>query len=422
MGKNNTAQLKLAESFLGEGSARFCRYCGIPVGSAFCCAYVSTIFGMAGNAEMFCNGRKEVNCPRALDWCYDHLASIPIYLAMPSDIIFFDWNDNEVADHIGFVKERLSDVEVKTIEGNTGGGIVAYRTRKISDIQAVFRPDFPAKFDTDKVLEIDGQFGYNSIACLQKALGVKKVDGILGQQTVKALQAKVGVKQDGSWGVKTSKAVQKKLCGFTGDDVDGWFGNKSVKALQRWINSRRKRVVKIGQATCDERGKATGGKAGDQTGREVAISNWSYSKTPGAWNHWDKVLRAKDPKIAEKIAKSMKDACANDRIGYDLSSSDRGTLYDEAKRFGWDLSKIKVKCETSCVDLVSVCLNSAGIKTPKYWASKNVYKDLMATRKFECLVGKAYVASSDKLKPGDILNAPDAPHTAMVVEVTEEWK
>jgi cell wall-associated NlpC family hydrolase len=68
---------------------------------------------------------------------------------------------------------------------------------------------------------------------LRKALGMKP-SSILSRAVVLELQKKVGVKQDGSWGVKTSKAVQKMV----GTTVDGAFGVKSVKALQKWINKQ----------------------------------------------------------------------------------------------------------------------------------------------------------------------------------------
>ena len=45
-------------------------------------------------------------------------------------------------------------------------------------------------------------------------------------------------------------------------------------------------AVKIGSARIDENGKAHGGAAGDQTGKEVSTQNW-YSR------NW-RVFRAKD--------------------------------------------------------------------------------------------------------------------------------
>jgi gametolysin len=42
-------------------------------------------------------------------------------------------------------------------------------------------------------------------------------------------------------------------------------------------------MIKIGQASRDERGKYSGGKAGDQDGQEVAIRSW-YNRP------WNKIL------------------------------------------------------------------------------------------------------------------------------------
>lgn len=166
----------------------------------------------------------------------------------------------------------------------------------------------------------------------------------------------------------------------------------------------------IGQATAGENG-ATGNKAGDQSGREAATAAWGYGKGPYKWVY---VFRAKDPETGKKLADTMIKACANNHIGYDLN--DRVTCYDEAKKVGWDVEKINVNCETSCVDLVAVCLEAAGIHAPRGWASVSVYGDLMPTGLFDCYSSADYVASDAKLLPGDILCNPDGPHTAMVVE------
>ena len=236
MGKSNIEQLAIARKYLGQGGSHFRKYCGLPAGSAWCDAYVTTIFHEAGNASLFCDGKKQTYCPTTIKWCYNNLASIPPYLALPSDIIFFDWELNGVPNHIGFVRERKSCDEIYTIEGNTGNSICANRTRNTKYVQAVFRPHFkPTAFDVNKELVIDGLMGYHTIARLQKALGVE-VDGILGKGTLRALQKWAGVTQDAIWGKGTSKAIQKKL----GVTADGYFGKNSVMALQRWCNSQYK--------------------------------------------------------------------------------------------------------------------------------------------------------------------------------------
>lgn len=238
MGMNSIQLYNLAKSYLGDGGSRFRQFCGLPPNAAWCAAFVGYIFAKGGDASLFYGGRKVVYVPSAQTWCRANLAEIPLYMAMPMDIITFDWNSNGVPDHIGFVKARKSDTEIYTIEGNTSGGIVAEKTRPAKYVSGVWRPQFrPTSFTTLKKLVVDGQFDYNSIACLQLALrrgGYYKgeIDAILGKETVKALQKKVGVAPDGAWGIKTTKAVQKWL----NIKVDGWWGVSSTKSLQRWIN------------------------------------------------------------------------------------------------------------------------------------------------------------------------------------------
>lgn len=229
--KNNIQLYQIAKTYLGTKGSEPRKYCGLPSSAAWCCAFVSFIFYKGDDAKLWYGGKKVVYCPSAMTWCRANLAEIPIYLAMPMDVIFFDWNINGTADHIGFVRERKTDQSVYTIEGNTDGGKVALKTRPVKYVAGVFRPHFTGTY-TIKKLDIDGQFGYNSIAMLRKALGLSP-SSILDKATVKALQKKVGVAQDGSWGTKTSKAVQKLI----GVKQDGYFGEKSVKALQKWINS-----------------------------------------------------------------------------------------------------------------------------------------------------------------------------------------
>ena len=230
--KSNTQQLKIAEKYLGNGGARFRKYCGLGGSAPWCNAFVSYIFHEATNDTLFCNGAKETYCPHSIKWCYDNLAAIPIYLALPSDVIYFDWEQNGTPNHIGFVRARKSATEIYTIEGNTDGGKVAYKTRTVKYVQAVFRPHFkPTSFSATKALEVDGKMGYNTIAVLQRWLGVA-VDAVLGKGTVKALQKKLGVTADGIWGTGTSKALQRLI----GAAADGYFGPDSVKALQRYLN------------------------------------------------------------------------------------------------------------------------------------------------------------------------------------------
>ena len=284
MGMTNTQLYALAKSYLGDGGSRFRQFCGLPSNAAWCAAFVSYIFAKGGDASLFYGGKKVVYVPSAQTWCRANLAEIPLYMAMPMDIITFDWNSNGVPDHIGFVKARKSDTEIYTIEGNTSGGIVANRVRPAKYISGCFRIQFApsSSWSADKSLAIDGECGYNTIAVLQKVLKKKgcysdKVDAILGKNTVKGIQKLCGVAQDGSWGQKTSKAFQKLL----GVSADGWFGENSVKAMQKWLNKQNvstPSTVKPVQKTIWDNANAYARKiANDNSYHYVSYSSASYT-------------------------------------------------------------------------------------------------------------------------------------------------
>ena len=242
---NNIQLYNFAKKYIGTRGAEAKAYCGLPSSAAWCAAFVSWVFYRGNDANLWYGGRKVVYVPSAQSWCRANLAEVPLYLAMPMDVITFDWNNNGVPDHIGFVRKRKSDTEIYTIEGNTSGGIVACKTRPHKYVSGVFRPHFKTgKWTTKNALVIDGQFGYNSIACLQLALlrggyYKGKINAVLDKPTVMALQKKaadgsgIRISPDGAWGIKTTKALQKWL----NIKVDGYWGKDSTKSLQRWINN-----------------------------------------------------------------------------------------------------------------------------------------------------------------------------------------
>lgn len=160
--------------------------------------------------------------------------------------------------------------------------------------------------------------------------------------------------------------------------------------------------VYLGQACYDENKKYSGGKSGDQTGKEVAITE--YYKYSGGWNC---VIRFKDANIREKLVKAMRDACRNDNIGY--SQSTRNTILTYAKKVGYDLSKIKDKCNCDCSSLVSVCCMYGGVKESVLYKNKNcattsTLKNLLkSTGLVDVFTNSAIVGSSAKLVRGDII-------------------
>lgn len=168
-------------------------------------------------------------------------------------------------------------------------------------------------------------------------------------------------------------------------------------------------AVKIGHAYSDENGKASGGKAGDQTAKEVKISNY-YVNSKG----WV-VLRCKDDDKRLKIAEAMEKACNNEDIGYDQNQRD--TLFNNVKNSGFDPSKTTKKVETDCSALVRVCIAYAygkdvagNIRTVSEPAA------LVKTGLFTKYTDDKYCKSSDYLLRGDILCTPVSGHTVVVLD------
>ena len=168
--------------------------------------------------------------------------------------------------------------------------------------------------------------------------------------------------------------------------------------------------IKIGHASIDERGKITGGSAGDQTGREVCTRSW-YNRP------WSLVLRPITTEVAELSARACEAACANSCIGYDQGQ--RNTLNTQAAKVGYDLSKIKCTCECDCSSLMTVCAQAAGVNIP--YASGNApttrtMRDVFAsTGAYRVLTETKYLTSDAYLRRGDILVAPGK-HTAMALQ------
>lgn len=165
-------------------------------------------------------------------------------------------------------------------------------------------------------------------------------------------------------------------------------------------------MIKIGQASRDERMRYSGGIAGDQDGKEVAIREW-YNRP------WNKVLRARNSNTAEKIATAMEKACRNDCIGYDQNQ--RTTLYSLCKANGWNIEAVDKPCETDCSALVAVCVNAAGVKVSGDIYTGNEANALLRTGEFELLDAPKYLVTDEYLRRGDIL-LYEFHHTAIALE------
>lgn len=171
--------------------------------------------------------------------------------------------------------------------------------------------------------------------------------------------------------------------------------------------------VIIAHASLDENKNIKNGKAGDQTGKEVCTRSW-YNKP------WGCVIRFTDTTMAEKVAKAMEWAAENDNIGYDQNQ--RNTLLSEARKVNFNLSKVKVKCETDCSALVAVACMYAGVPESALTLqgncahTRNLKQMLKSTGEVQIFTTALYTSKTDKLKRGDIL-LKEGSHVAVVVRV-----
>ena len=164
-------------------------------------------------------------------------------------------------------------------------------------------------------------------------------------------------------------------------------------------------TVIIGSARKDEHGNCySGGKAGDQTGQEVSAQNF-YNHSKGWY-----VLRAKDDKVAEKLAEAMQIASDNKNIGY-----------DQSERYGIIKHGIntKVKTECDCSSLVRACIIYASGKDVGDFNTSNERSVILKSGLFKD-VGS--YKQGDTLYNGDILVTRTKGHTVIVVSGAKKSK
>ena len=162
--------------------------------------------------------------------------------------------------------------------------------------------------------------------------------------------------------------------------------------------------IKIGHASIDENGKASDGKIGDQTTKEVCIRTW-YNKP------WNVYLECTDIKVAGKAASNMDQMCANNNIGYDQGQ--RLTMYNSIVANEGNV--LKAKGETDCSAAVSAAYRLAGLNILPACTTRNLKAALLATGKFKAYTDAAHIASDAHAKRGGIYLS-EGHHVVMALE------
>lgn len=158
----------------------------------------------------------------------------------------------------------------------------------------------------------------------------------------------------------------------------------------------------IGSARIDERGKLTGGKAGDQTGGEVSTQAY-YMHGKGWYCYRPKTISA-----ANALAEAMSQACKNDHIGY--CQGHRTDVVTKLRQYG-SLANISSETEADCSSLVRACCIQAGFD-PGNFNTANECATLTRTKQF---MDRINVTAGTMLYNGDILVTKTKGHTVIVV-------
>lgn len=172
-------------------------------------------------------------------------------------------------------------------------------------------------------------------------------------------------------------------------------------------------AAKIGSARSDERGKITGGKAGDQkSGKEVSAQSW-YKHSKG----W-RVFVCKIPEMRPIMADLMQQACDNNNIGYD--QYERTSLTKQLPGAGYIIRKVGKKCETDCsrlvIDIINCAFKQLGIDAEIPNGNTSTLPNLLLkSGYFEELKGSKYTDNDDYLPTSAILNTRTKGHVVMVI-------
>ena len=120
MAEGNTAIVAVAQTQIGnEGGLKYCEWYGYPYRVEWCAIFVSWCADQCGYLDAGVLP-KELNVIPYVEWFRERDQwQYRDYEPSPGDLIFYDWEGDGLADHVGIV-ERVEDGIVYSIEGNAG--------------------------------------------------------------------------------------------------------------------------------------------------------------------------------------------------------------------------------------------------------------------------------------------------------------
>jgi hypothetical protein len=105
----------------------FWKWYGFKSRVAWCACFVSWVLNKAGLLKQI--GGKQCSCPQIMKLAKANKVWRPGVSGIKAGaVVLFDWDNDGVADHVGFYVKTNSDKSLRTIEGNTSN-VVSYRNR-----------------------------------------------------------------------------------------------------------------------------------------------------------------------------------------------------------------------------------------------------------------------------------------------------
>lgn len=213
---------------------------------AWCMAFISWCANQVGISTDIIP--KENYCPDAVKFFKEQgrFKTRKEYTPQKGDIVFFDWNNNKVADHVGIVVD-VSSSKITTVEGNKddkvkkctysknyscilGCGVPRYEDSPIY-VPTVLEWQKAAIADGFEFPKYgaDGEWGSECEGVAKKAI-VKKRTTYKYKNLTKIIQKVVGVSVDGLCGKNTKKAIEdyQRIHGLV---VDGECGLNTWKSI-----------------------------------------------------------------------------------------------------------------------------------------------------------------------------------------------
>lgn len=243
-----TGQLGYKEQPAGSNRTKYGEWYGMN-GQPWCAIFISWCAAQIGATDLL--GGKFAYTPSWANWFKSHGQWLDREeKPQPGDLVFFH-NSSRIC-HVGIVTRRNGTVSVSTIEGNTSagsnanGGQVQARTRGYGRVGSPWyiagfgRPKWngphPGNTGTSRpLLDVDGEWGYQTTRASQAALGTP-VDGYVdGQRKKYRANWPACLSSSWRWATRGSSEMVAALQRVIEADPDGIAGPATARAFQAWL-------------------------------------------------------------------------------------------------------------------------------------------------------------------------------------------